>query len=130
MFPKLDVILPIQVLYGCFPIARVKNPYSVIRFLAERLDPPIWTQLGLVKVKSDEDDTSAAGDDTWSAWAICESLAEKHGWKSRRGGRLDVYRAANFLLRAALSGRQGVALGFLPPSAAEEAAEKEKSRAE
>lgn len=58
-------------------------------------------------------------DDDWTPAALVESLAAKHNWRSRRGGRLDVYRAANWVLRAALAGRYGVDVAFLPPAAAE-----------
>ncbi len=32
VFPRLDVALPLQVLYGSFPIARCQEPYSVVRW--------------------------------------------------------------------------------------------------
>ena len=44
---------------------------------------------------------------------VCESFAAKHNWRSKHG-RLDIYRAANWILRSALAGR-GVDLFFLPP---------------
>jgi ribosome biogenesis GTPase A len=50
-----------------------------------------------------------------TAAELCEAFAARKGWRLRKGGRLDVYRAANWILRAALSGRSGVSLAFLPP---------------
>lgn len=55
------------------------------------------------------------GGDGWSPLGLCEALAARHNWCSRRGGRPDVYRAANWLLRGALAGREGLVLAFLPP---------------
>lgn len=60
-------------------------------------------------------DAQAACDQPWTAMTLCESLAAKHSWRSRKGGRLDTYRAANWLLRSALAGRNGVDLALLPP---------------
>lgn len=55
-------------------------------------------------------------DEDWTPLALCEAVAAKHSWRSRRGGRLDTYRAANWVLRAALAGRGGVSVAFLPPA--------------
>ncbi|PNH05706.1 hypothetical protein TSOC_008019 [Tetrabaena socialis] len=52
--------------------------------------------------------------------ALCEALADRHNWRSRRGGRLDVYRAANLILRSALAGRNGLSVAFLPPAPEQE----------
>lgn len=46
---------------------------------------------------------------------LCEAFAARKSWKSRRGGRLDAYRAANAILRMALAGRP-VVLAFYTPS--------------
>lgn len=134
VFPKLDVTLPIQVIFGCYPIARVREPYSVVRYLMERHHPPLWEVLGLGAAPRDPEEEGttgrgkggAAAGSVWSPLSLCEAMAEKHGWKSKRGGRLDVYRAANFILRAALAGRQGVVLGFLPPAEAPAADEAQR----
>jgi hypothetical protein len=58
----------------------------------------------------------------WSPWVLCEALATKRHWVLPRSGRLDTYRAANWLLRAALAGQQGTGLAFLPPAAGTAAA--------
>jgi ribosome biogenesis GTPase A len=46
---------------------------------------------------------------------LCEAYAAKHNWRSHKGGRLDIYRAANWILRSALNARSGLSLCFLPP---------------
>ncbi|KAF6258729.1 hypothetical protein COO60DRAFT_1638949 [Scenedesmus sp. NREL 46B-D3] len=57
-----------------------------------------------------------AASDGWSPWLLCEALAEKRHWVLPRSGRLDTYRAATWLLRAALGRQQGMGLAFLPPA--------------
>lgn len=47
--------------------------------------------------------------------ALCEAYAARHSWRLKSGGRLDTYRAANWILRSALAGKNGVNLAFLPP---------------
>ncbi|EFJ49806.1 hypothetical protein VOLCADRAFT_47891, partial [Volvox carteri f. nagariensis] len=37
VFPRLDVSLYMQVLFGSYPIARCRDPYAVVRYLAERV---------------------------------------------------------------------------------------------
>jgi hypothetical protein len=54
------------------------------------------------------------GEGAWTPLALCEAFADKHSWRGRRGGRLDIYRAANWILRAALGGKSNVCLAFLP----------------
>jgi hypothetical protein len=166
-----------QVLFGSSPIASCRQPYAVVRYLAEAswprlqdtlklhtyLDsvmqqqqqspgaPPLQDaasdgelsgkhqqqqqqpqQLEQTAVpgvtgssdgsRVDEAAATAAavaegGTDSrgWSPWTLCEALAVKRHWVLPRSGRLDTYRAANWLLRAALAGQQHVGLAFLPP---------------
>jgi len=91
---------PLQVLMGCYPIAQLREPYSSVKFLAERLN--------LVKVLNLQHPES--GEDTWSAMDICDSWAIKRGFITARVGRPDTYRAANNLLRMALDGKLCIAL--------------------
>jgi hypothetical protein len=107
----------------------------VVRYLAERTLPRVQDALRLkLPVNEDGEDGGGPsgpagagagagrggggegeGGDGWSPVALCEALAGRHNWRSRRGGRPDLYRAANWLLRGALAGRPGLVLGFLPP---------------
>uniref|UniRef100_A0A383VR41 Guanine nucleotide-binding protein-like 1 n=1 Tax=Tetradesmus obliquus TaxID=3088 RepID=A0A383VR41_TETOB len=150
VFPRLDVSLPMQVLFGSYPIASCRQPYAVVRYLASASWPRLQQRLALSKpgepqqqqqqqqqleVAVHEDanasvsqaatNTTGSGSssvivqgsaDGWSPWMLCEALAEKRHWVLPRSGRLDTYRAANWLLRAALGGQQGMGLAFLPPA--------------
>lgn len=49
----------------------------------------------------------------WSPWTIAEAYAEQRGFRSK-GGKTDVYRAANLILRNTLKGEK-VVLSFPPP---------------
>uniref|UniRef100_A0A2S2Q9F2 Guanine nucleotide-binding protein-like 1 n=1 Tax=Sipha flava TaxID=143950 RepID=A0A2S2Q9F2_9HEMI len=91
---------PLQVLMGCYPIAQLRDPYSSIKFLAERLD--------LVKILNLQH--PEPGEKEWSAIDICDSWAIKRGFITAKAGRPDTYRAANNLLRMALDGKISLAL--------------------
>ncbi|XP_071452354.1 guanine nucleotide-binding protein-like 1 [Hetaerina americana] len=92
----------LQVLMGSYPIAQLQEPYSAIRYLAERLD--IIKQLNLQHVD---------GNDEWSPMDICEAWAKKRGYLTAKAARLDTYRAANYLLRMATEGK--ICLCLRPP---------------
>lgn len=79
---------------GSYPIAQVREPYSTVKFLAERIDLP-----SILKLQHQEND------DTWSAMDICDSYAAKKGFHTAKAARLDTYRAANSLLRMSLEGK-------------------------
>ncbi|XP_075989652.1 nucleostemin 4 [Anticarsia gemmatalis] len=93
VFPS-TVPRPIQILMGSYPIAQLREPYTTIRYLAERLDLP-----KLLRIDHPE------GDDTWSPRDICDGWAKKKGYLTAKAARLDTYRAANSLLRMALDGK-------------------------
>ncbi|KAL6258580.1 hypothetical protein P5V15_010534 [Pogonomyrmex californicus] len=102
VFPS-TVPKELQILMGSFPIAQVREPYTVIKFLAERLNLP-----KLLRIPHPEND------DTWSAMDICDGWAIKKDFKTARAARLDTYRAANSLLRMALEGK--ICLYIYPPN--------------
>lgn len=105
VFPSLQP-KALQVLTGCFPIAQLREPYSAIQFLAERVDIP-----SILKLQPPE----GAGDShkPWSAFDLCEAWALDRGYLTAKAGRPDAYRAANSLLRMALDGRT-LCLAFRP----------------
>ncbi|KAL3260073.1 hypothetical protein MRX96_016542 [Rhipicephalus microplus] len=105
VFPSLQP-KALQVLTGCFPIAQLREPYSAIQYLAERLDLP-----GILKLPP----LDGAGDTQkpWSAFDLCEAWAVERGYLTAKAGRPDAYRAANSLLRMALDGRT-LCLAFRP----------------
>jgi len=110
VFPS-KVAQPLQVLSGSYPIAQLREPFSIVKFLAERLNLPAILKLAPVDKDSSE----------WSAYDICEQWAEKRGFRTARAARLDANRAANGLLRMALDGKLNLCL--YPPNYV---AEKEK----
>lgn len=87
---------------GSFPIAQVREPYTTVKFLAERID-----LLKLLKLQHPDND------DTWSAIDICNAWASKRNFITARTARLDSYRAANSLLRMALEGK--ICIHIYPP---------------
>ncbi|KNC48527.1 DNA polymerase eta [Thecamonas trahens ATCC 50062] len=55
IFPKVDMSKPLQVLCGLYPTSQVVEPFSAIRYLAERVPVEVVYELQL-PVESDEDD--------------------------------------------------------------------------
>ncbi|GAB1868182.1 Guanine nucleotide-binding protein-like 1 [Camponotus japonicus] len=102
VFPS-TVPKQLQILMGSFPIAQVREPYTTVKFLAERMDLP-----KLLRIPHPEND------DTWSAMDICDGWAIKRDFRTARAARLDTYRAANSLLRMALEGK--ICLYIYPPN--------------
>lgn len=119
----------LQVLMGCYPISQLREPYSSIQYLAERVD--MVEKLKLKPLDEIRHEKPAVNDkyyapskvanskqvgtsSDWSAWSICESWALHRGFLTARSGRPDVYRAANHLLRMSLDGRT-LCMSFYPP---------------
>ncbi|XP_044731870.1 guanine nucleotide-binding protein-like 1 [Chrysoperla carnea] len=98
VFPSM-VPRNLQVLMGLFPIAQLRQPYYVIRYIAERVN-----LTSLLNIQHPEND------DSWSAMDICEAWAKKRGYKTAKAARPDTYRAANSLLRMQLEGKICVCL--------------------
>jgi len=104
VFPASDVPKILQIVCGIYPISQVREPYSSIRFIAERV--PLETVYKLEKEKENENDP-------WTPYSLCEAYAEKRGYHTRKG-RSDTHRAALEILRDHLDGR--VVLYFTPNS--------------
>lgn len=102
VFPS-QVPKPLQVLMGSFPIAQLREPFSTVQFIAERVDLP-----KLLRV------THPENDEVWTAMDVCDSWAKKNGFVTAKAGRLDGYRAANSLLRMALDGK--ICFNLYPPN--------------
>lgn len=83
-----------------YKIAQVQEPYSSIRYIAERIDLP--KKLGLEEKEA------------WSSWLICEEFAIKKGFLTSGAARPDVYRAANYILRMVNDGVK-VEFSLKPP---------------
>ncbi|KAH0630402.1 hypothetical protein JD844_013404 [Phrynosoma platyrhinos] len=91
IFPSL-VDRKQQILAGIYPISQIQEPYTSVGYLASRI--PIQALLKLQHPDAEQ----GKPEPPWS-WA------EKRGYKTAKGARNDVYRAANSLLRLAVDGR-------------------------
>lgn len=92
-----------QVLMGSFPIAQLREPYTSIKFLAERVN-----LIKLLNIKHPSEELE------WSAMDVCEAWAVRNGFFTAKAARPDLYRAANAILRMVLDGT--IPFSFVPPS--------------
>lgn len=109
-------------LLGTYPIAQTQEPYSAIRFLAEHLPESVESTFGLVPVEQLELELNKEEDKPHFDWTPY-TLAEAYAWKKKffiKGGRVDVYRGANLMLRETLRGEK-ICLWFPPPPLLREA---------
>lgn len=117
IFPKLHIGREIQILFGLYPISQVREPYTAIRYLAEYLSPntlpEIYKLVPIDDYGDDVIDVDAIGAYQWSPYRIIESFAKKKQFFIK-GGRFDMHRAANYILRDAVCGDR-VILSFDPP---------------
>lgn len=98
VFPS-SVPRKLQVLIGSYPIAQLREPFASIGYLAERID--------LIKT------LNIKVDGFWSPIEICDAWATSRGFLTAKAGRPDTNRAANHILRMALSGQ--ITLILYPP---------------
>ncbi|XP_076093533.1 guanine nucleotide-binding protein-like 1 [Mytilus galloprovincialis] len=102
VFPsKCDKAL--QVLAGIYPISQVREAFSAIRYLGERINIVNILHLQHPDPPSKE----------WSPYDICEAFAIKRGMITAKAGRPDIHRSANLILRMGLDGR--LCLALRPP---------------
>ncbi|XP_042879048.1 guanine nucleotide-binding protein-like 1 [Penaeus japonicus] len=109
VFPS-TVSMHLQVLFGSFPIAQVRDPIGAVNYVATRLDIP-----GILKLQHSEVQTETDPDGSWTAFYICEAWAMKRGYFIKRRGAPDVSRSANELLRLCLNGHKSLVLFIRPP---------------
>ncbi|XP_076436315.1 guanine nucleotide-binding protein-like 1 [Babylonia areolata] len=112
VFPS-HVDKSLQIVSGIFPIAQVREPYSTVGYLAQRLDLPTLLHLTHPEMAGKPPSAARSKVVKWSAFDVCESWAVKCGYHTAKASRPDVYRAANQLLRMAVEGR--LRLCFAPP---------------
>lgn len=97
----------LQILAGMYPISQVREPYAAIKYLAERV--PLVDILNLEReisrLEKEHEESGYVSATGWTAWKICEAWAVKRGFRTAKAARLDVFRAANNILRLALDGR-------------------------
>ncbi|KAJ1954787.1 hypothetical protein GGI12_005715, partial [Dipsacomyces acuminosporus] len=77
---------PLQILAGLYNIAQVQEPFTCVKYLAERV--PVEKILNLQPPPH-----SALPGGKWSAWAICEAFAIDRGFFTSKAARPDGYRA-------------------------------------
>ncbi|KAK3815482.1 MAG: hypothetical protein J3Q66DRAFT_344864 [Benniella sp.] len=104
VFPSL-LPKPLQILSGMYPVAQVQEPYSVVQYLAMRVNLPRLLKL--------DPPPTYGGPFRWSAFNICEAYGIQRGFTTAKTGQSDVYRAANALLTLTNDGR--ILLSFKPP---------------
>lgn len=110
VFPS-KVSKPMQILAGSFPIAQVQEPYTAIRFIAERLPLPKILQLQHPNAEKNQPHKLETA---WSPYDICDAWALKRGFFTAKMARNDTNRAGNHLLRLTLEGK--ICLCLRPPN--------------
>ena len=104
VFPAVDMPRALQVLAGCFPIAQTRDPYSAVKLLAECVPLEKVYKWRPVPVDDRGEWTyEEEGKWEWTAWSMCEAMAWQKGYRNKHGV-LDLYRAANAILRDELDG--------------------------
>lgn len=102
VFPS-KVPKALQSIMGSYPISQIRELFSVVQFLARRVDLLQVLKLTHPDKKPNE---------PWSAFDICEAWAFKRGYITARSNRPDINRAANHILRMALEGK--ICLAYYP----------------
>ena len=118
IFPAV-VPRSLQLLAGLYPLHQLREPYTAVEFLAERVD-----LVAMFKLSPAQDSLDLVGSEEafkWSAYTICEAYAERRRYLTSRSGRLDTHRSAQELLKFQCDGR--IAFALKPPAAAAPAAD-------
>ncbi len=105
VFPAVGLAREFQALGGMHNVSQLREPYSAVRFLAERV--PIEQVYKL---------TLADGAEEWSSWSLCEAYAVKKGYFTTKGAP-DTHRAALEILKDANAGN--IVFHFSPPASTE-----------
>jgi ribosome biogenesis GTPase A len=95
VFPAQGTSRDLQVLAGLYPVAQLRKPFPVIRYLAERCVPRLHEYYHLPAAREPPNG--------WSPFTLCEVFSDVKGYHTK-GGACDVSRAANHILRFALNG--------------------------
>ncbi|KAG4066933.1 hypothetical protein HA402_007681 [Bradysia odoriphaga] len=88
----------LQVLIGSYPVTQLREPLASVQYLAERVD--------LTKTLNVDVDSP------YSAIDICDAWASVRGFLTAKTARFDTNRAANHILRMAITGQ--IVLSLLP----------------
>eukprot|EP01029_Cantina_marsupialis_P023405 TRINITY_DN5834_c0_g3_i1.p1 TRINITY_DN5834_c0_g3~~TRINITY_DN5834_c0_g3_i1.p1 ORF type:complete len:257 (+),score=86.30 TRINITY_DN5834_c0_g3_i1:69-773(+) len=110
LFPAVGYPRYLLETYGLVPISQVREPFTAIRFLANRMDllrlygagkPLTKKSTGRSKRGLDMDSDDELED---TPFGICDRLAEKNGWLLAKVGRPDCHRAGLFIIKDAVDG--------------------------
>lgn len=88
----------LQVLIGSYPVTQLREPLASVQYLAERVD--------LIKT------LNVGVDNPCSAMDICDAWASVRGFLTAKTARFDTNRAANHILRMAVTGQ--IVFSLLP----------------
>ena len=110
VFPVVGAAYPMQVLFGLINIAQVREVFTSLAFVAERI--PLIEIYNLKPPRRSNDVEKVDQATTWSGLAIAEAWAEKRSYYTSKS-RLDAHRAGNEILRDIVSGR--VVFALAPP---------------
>jgi ribosome biogenesis GTPase A len=102
VFPAVDICKELQVISGVFPISQVREVFSAIRYLAERV--PIERIYNL---------SPPSNGSPWSPYLLLEAYAIKRGYREAKTGQPDVHRAGGEILRDCLNGH--IVISWPPP---------------
>lgn len=95
---------PLQVVMGSYPISQLREMFSVLQYVARRINLP-----EILKLSHPDEDSE---NPKWSAFTIAEAWAAKRGYVTARSNRPDLNRSSNHLLRMTLDGK--IPLHILP----------------
>lgn len=115
VFPAIDRPKYLQVLCGLYPLPHLRDPFTPLRYVAERYALESIYHLAPFR------DTPG---EPWSPMAIAEALATKRGYHTGRTGRPDAHRAALEILRDCVDG--SVVIYWSPPDETSEAKYKQE----
>lgn len=96
LFPQPETPHFVLELFGLLPIAQIREPYSAVNFLMQRLD------LGKTYGGLKRPEWADAGE-WWTAGLLLEALAEKRGYVGRNGVP-DLHRAGLEVIRDCVEG--------------------------
>ncbi len=110
VFPVIGAAYPMQVLFGLINIAQVREVFSSLAFVAERI--PLVEIYDLRPPENNKVTEKFGEAPAWSGLEIAEAWAEKRSYYTSKS-RLDAHRAGNEILRDIVSGR--VVFALAPP---------------
>lgn len=103
-----------QVLAGVYPSPQLREPYTAVQYVAERIDLVEALRLTMPDSLADQHPDAAQ----WSAFAICEAYAERRRYMLARAGRPDTHRAGVEIVKLVVEGK--INFFLRPPEDSEE----------